>query len=281
MTMRKWTPRTPPTLGTSAAFLACLLLACAGSKPVSDDASAKTALAPSGRLRMALYPGTPTSILDPGTERARGVGYDLGRVLARRASVPFEPVVLPNNAAVLAAVKEGKVDLAFTNATAERARDMDFTPPCLEIELGYLVRRDAPLATPADVDRPGVRVGVTAKSSSDVALTRDLKHATVVRAATLDAGSAMLAAGAIDAYATNKATLFEMGEKVAGSRVLDGRWGVERMALAVPKGRPAALSSASAFVEAAKRDGVVNEAIARAGLRGAIPAPAAPGHQGP
>ncbi len=281
MTMRSSIAPTPRALGTGAALLAFLLLACAGGKPVPDAASAKRALAPSGRLRMALYPGTPTSILDPGTERARGVGYDLGRALAERAGVPFEPVVLPNNAAVLAAVKEGQVDLAFTNATAERAREMDFTPPCLEIELGYLVRKDAPIATLAEVDRPGVRVGVTAKSSSDAALTRDLKHATVVRAATLDAGSAMLAAGAIDAYATNKATLFEMGEKVAGSHVLEARWGVERMALAVPKGRAAALSSASAFVEAAKRDGVVKGAIERSGLRGAIVAPAAPGHPGP
>lgn len=246
--------------------------ACAGSRPI-PDAGIREALAPSGKLRMGLYPGTPTSVLDAGSERARGVGYNLGRALAQRLGVPFEPVVLASNADVLAALKRGQVDLAFTNATPERARDMDFTPACLEIELGYLVRRGSPIATLAGIDRPGVRVGVTAKSSSDAALTRDLKLALVVRAATLDAGATMLGASEIDAYATNKPTLFEM-DKLPGSRVLGERWGVERMALALPKERDAGLPYARAFVEVARSEGLVKAAIDRAGLRGAIAAPA-------
>ena len=39
----------------------------------------------------------------------------------------------------------GAIDVVFTNATAARANDMDFGPPYLEIELGYLVPPDSPL----------------------------------------------------------------------------------------------------------------------------------------
>jgi hypothetical protein len=43
------------------------------------------------------------------------------------------------NAEVLDAVKMDKVDVAFTIASAARAKDMDLTPPYLDIELGYLL----------------------------------------------------------------------------------------------------------------------------------------------
>jgi polar amino acid transport system substrate-binding protein len=88
------------------------------------ELDAPRAIVPAGRLRMELYPGTPTSLLvDAGGADPRGVGHDLGLELARRLGVPFEPVVLANNAEVLAAMKAGRVDLAFTNATPARAGD--------------------------------------------------------------------------------------------------------------------------------------------------------------
>jgi polar amino acid transport system substrate-binding protein len=177
--------------------------------------------------------------------------------------------VFAKNAEVLAAVKSGEVDVAFTNATLVRARDMDFGPPFLEIELGYLVPRGSALTTPAEVDAPGLRVGVTAGSSSDAALSRDFKHAQIIRAATFDVAIEMMSAGAINAYATNKAALYEIAEKLPGSKVLEGRWGIERHAIAIPKGREQAIAFIRQFTNEMKSEGVVGAAIARAGLRGA------------
>jgi polar amino acid transport system substrate-binding protein len=171
---------------------------------------------------------------------------------------------------VLEAVKTGRVDMAFTDATAARAKDMDFGPPCLEIELGYLVRKGSPVSTVADVDKQGVRVGVAKGSSSDSVLSRDLKSAEVVRADTVGSAAEMMAAGQLDAFATNKATLFEMAEKLLGSTVLDGRWGVERFAIGIPKGRDQGRAFVEKFTEDAKSQGLVRAAIARAGLRGAM-----------
>lgn len=258
--------------GLGLLLAACLVTASATQWPQAEP-SVRQVLAPSGQLRVGLYPGTPTSILpDAGPGGARGVGHDLGREFARRLGIPFEPVIFPSNAALLEALKAGRVDVGFTNASTQRALDFDFTQPYLEIELGYLVRPGSDIATPAEVDRPGVRVGVTAKSSSDATLSRDLKQTSIVRAATVKAGQGLLAAGEIDVYATNKSTLFEMSEQLPGSRVLTGRWGVERHALALPKGREAGLPYARRFIDAAVAEGLVAAAVARAGLRGTVEA---------
>lgn len=264
--------RTRCSIVPMIAMAAFLLVGCA-TPAVAPGADVRQVLAPTGKLRAGLYPGTPTSIIgDPASGEAKGVGYDLGKELARRLGVPYEPVVFSKNAEVLEAVKAGHVDVAFTNATAARAKDMDFTAPYLEIELGYLVRAGSPIAALAAVDTSGVRVGVTQGSTSDGRLSRELKHAVVVRAPTVKSGTEMLSRRQIDVFATNKATLFEMSDELPGARVLEGRWGVEQHAIAIPKGRDSGLPYVRRFAEDMKSEGVVGSAVARAGLRGVVAA---------
>ena len=258
-----------PSFVRCLALLALALAVTTGSA-LAADPEPKQILAPTGKLRAGLYPGTPTSIL-PGAE-PRGIGYELGKELAKRLGVPYEPVVFSKNAEVLDAVKNAKVDAVFTNASAARAKEMDFGPAYLEIELGYLVPKASPIAALADVDVAGRRIGVTQGSTSDATLSRDLKNAAVVRAVTIGTAIEMLSDGRMDAFATNKATLFEMAEKLPGSKILDGRWGVERHAIAIPKGREAGLPFVRKFTDDVKADGLVAAAIARAGLRGAMTA---------
>ena len=261
-----------------AALFALLLLSpaltgCATPAP-GPSAQVRQIMAPTGKLRVALYVGTPTSVLSDSDRR--GVGYDIGQELARRLKVPFQPMILAKNADVQAAMKASNADLAFTNASPERARDMDFTQTHLAIELGYLAGPKTMVKSIAEVDRPGVRVGVTAGSSSLGTLTALYKNAKIIQTTTLDDGVTMLAAGTLDLYATNKANLFAMGDKLPGSHVLEGSWGVERHAMAIPKGREAALPYARAFVADVVASGRVKTATARAGLRGAIEEKPAP-----
>ncbi len=229
------------------------------------------ALAPTGKLRVGLYPGTPTSIVgDAASANAKGVGFDLGRELALRAGVPFEPVVFTKNAEVLAAAKSGSVDMVFTNATPARRDDLDFSPTVLQVEQGYLVPAGSTIRTLDEIDRPGTRVGVSEGSTSEATLARALRNASVVRTPSLKAAIDMLATGKLGAFATNKATLFDMSDELPGSRVLDGRWGLESFAIGIPKGREIALPFVTSFVGEAKSDGTVARAVKRAGLRGAV-----------
>lgn len=237
----------------------------------ASDVDVKKVLAPTGTLRAALYPGTPTSILDPKETEPRGVGYELGKELARQLGVPYEPVIYAQNADVQEAIKTGKADVAFTNASPARQKDMDFGPTHLSIELSYLVQANSKITAAGDVDQTGFRVGVAAGSTSEGRLSHQLKNAEVVRAITNQDGAEMLVSGKIDAYATNKATLFALAAKVPGTKVLPDRWGEEKHAIGIPKGREAGAPFIKAFTEDVLKRGLVQAAMDRAGLRGALP----------
>jgi polar amino acid transport system substrate-binding protein len=72
----------------------------------------------------------------------------------------------------------------------------------------------------------------------------------------------------LDLFATNKPTLYEMSDRMAGSRVLDDRWGVEHIAVAIPRGREAAIEYLRRFVEEARASGLLSRAVEHAGLSG-------------
>jgi polar amino acid transport system substrate-binding protein len=257
-------------VATFAASIASMLDGCSTQPTISS--SDRASLAPTGSLRVGVYSGSPSSIVvDQATGDARGVGYDLGRALAQRLGVPFKPVVFSNNGLALAAVKNGDVDVVFTNASPARARDMNFTPPFMDVEKSFLVVAGSPLTLLDDMKRPGLRVGVSDGSSTASELIIEYPTATLVATPTLKAAIAMLADGKLDAFATNDAILYEMSDSLPGSRVLRGSWGMEHFAAGIPKGRDG-LAVVTAFIEDAKRDGTVEKAVKRAGLRGSVPA---------
>jgi len=203
----------------------------------------------------------------------KGVGFDLGKELARRLGVPFEPVLYPSVGALLESGKSGAWDVAFIGFSPARAKEWDFTALHLEIEFGYLIPAGSSIATMADVDRPGIRVAVQEKSQPDIFLSRTLKNAVVVRATSLAGTLEMLKSGRADVIFNIKPSLFEISNQLPGSRVLDGRPGIDPHAMAMPKGRDLGVAYARQFIEDAKSEGLVKAAIERAGLRGVVVAP--------
>ena len=87
-------------------------------------------------------------------------------------------------------------------------------------------------------------------------------------APSLEVAAEALQRARIDAFATNKGVLFELADRLPGARVLDGRWGTESLALAVPKGREAGKAWLVEFVTRMRQEGFVQRAAQRAGLRG-------------
>jgi polar amino acid transport system substrate-binding protein len=139
----------------------------------------------------------------------------------------------------------------------------------LRVELGYLVPAGSPIRSFAEVDQPGVKIGVSEGSSTLAALPRLLKSATLAPVPSMAAAAQQLNAKGLDAFATNKGILFELSDQVPGSRVLDGRWGVENIAIAVPKGRQAAQPFLRALRRRCATPGELQNMMDRAGLRGA------------
>ena len=260
-----------------SALVAATLVAGCGTMVTAPASTADSvtgaALAPKGVLRVGVYSGSPTSlVVDAKTGAKVGIAHDLGIKLANDLGVPFELVEFRRVAEVIEALKEGRVDFTFTNATAARARDVDFTAPMLSVELGYIVPNGSPIVTVADIDRPGNRVGVSEGSSSQGTLSKAYKNATLIPAPSLKNAGEMLASRRLDAFATNKAVLYELKDLVPGTRILEGRWGEEHMAIAIPKGRDAGMTYLRKFAADAKANGSFKSIVGKSGLRGAMAA---------
>ena len=264
MRMRAW---------LSAGVLGLFIAGCAGMQTAAPPAT-KAAVAPTGKLRVAFLSAPLYAIKDPATGELKGVAVDLGKELARRLGVPFEPMVYAGVPALVGGAKSGEWDIVLLGTSAERAEAIDFAAPFMELEHGYLVRAGVPIATPSDVDQPGIRVGVLESAVADAHLSRTLKNATLVRSRSVAELFALMGAGQAEVIATGTPGLFAVAAMHPGSRVLDGRIFVEPIGMGVPKGRHAAAALyVGKFVEEAKEAGLVRSAIERAGLRGVVVAP--------
>lgn len=256
--------------GLMFAVLGVALVGCAGMQagPTGDE---KQSLAPNGKIRVGLNKGAPVSYLPGSTpEDSRGVGYEILRELSRQLEVPMEPVVYTSPGAVVGGAKNGEWDIAVLAVNPERAKLMDFTRPFVIVEHGFLVPAGSPIKSMDDVDKPGVLIGVPDGGSIIKVLEGRLKHATLVKAKGLAKGLEMIKAGEVDAFAANKANLYELSDKLPDSAVLAGRVAVDEISIVVPKGREAGLQYAQRFLDDVKKSGLVQAAVKRAGLRGTV-----------
>ena len=255
------------------AILGLLLTGCAGiSKAPTPEA--RQALAPTGKLRVGLQQGNPLNVIrDSASGEMNGVAFDLGKELARRMGVPFEPVLYPSVGALLDSGKSGAWDVAFVGFSPARAKEWDFSALHLEVEFGYLIPGGSSISTMADVDQSGIRVAVQEKSGPDSFFSRTLKNAAVIRASSNPGALEALKSGRAEVMGSIKPILFEMSNQLLGSRVLDGRPGIDPHAMAIPKGRELGVAYAHRFIEEAKSEGLVKAAIEKAALRGVIVAP--------
>jgi len=233
-------------------------------------------LAPTGKLRAAInYGNFILATKDKATGESRGAAIDLTTEIARQLGVPVELVAYDSVAVMGDAAPTGVWDIAFLGSDPVREKIMSFTAAYLEIEATYLVPGASPLRTAAEVDRAGVRVAAPARANYELYLQRNLKHARLVSTPSAEAAFEQLAAGKVDALAGLTQALLGLQSRLAGSRLVEGRFMGVQQSIAVPKGKDAGLACLRQVVEDAKRSGLVARAIERTGARGVRVAPPA------
>jgi polar amino acid transport system substrate-binding protein len=256
--------------GTATAF------AQAGSSMTKVTPDVVQSLAPTGKLRAAINFGNGVlAQKDPSTGEPRGVSADLSKELAKRLGVPVEFVTFEAAGKVFEALKAGAWDVAFLAVEPVRAAEIDFSPPYVLIEGTYMVPKDSPLKAVEDVDRAGVRIAVGRASAYDLYLTRTIKNATLVRAAT-GGGKAMIDlfnADKLEAVAGVKQPLVEYARTDPNVRVMDGRFMVIQQAMGTPKGRDAGARYLRMFIEEMKASGFVADGLKRSNQPDAVVAP--------
>ena len=244
-------------------------------------ASAQTAVAPevvkdfapTGKLRAAI--NLSNSVLaqkDAAGGPPKGITVDLARELGKRIGVPVELVTFDAAGKVFEAAKAGAWDIAFIAIEPVRAGEIDFTAPYVIIEGVYMVPVGSPLKAVADVDREGVRIGVNKGSAYDLFLTRTLKQAKLVRAAS---GIGVFIAEKLEAAAGVKQPMVAYAKTNPDVRIMDGRFMEIRQAMGTPKGRPGAARYLRGFVEEMKASGFVAAALKRSNQPDAAVAPPA------
>src|SRR5205814_1007198 len=121
----------------------------------------------------------------------------------------------------------------------------------------YLVPAASPIRALADVDRPGVRIGVGTADAADLFLTRTIKQAELKRgeARTIEALVQVMTSGEIDAYAGNRQRLLEAQAKLPNTRLLADNFLAVEQAIIVAKGNPARLAIVDRFLDEMRASG--------------------------
>jgi len=253
---------------SAAVAVLVLVAACAGS--------ADRSLAPAGTLRAVFLRSNPVQgSIDAKTGEARGPAAEISQALAKRLGVPVDVRGVAGPGAVIAAMRKGEADIGFLAFDPARAAEVDYSIQYALVQATYIALAASPLRTTADVDRPGVRIGVAGDDSSALFLSRTLKSATLVHnpGGNVDKAVQMLRAGEIDVYGANRQRLNEAAKRIPDLRLFpDNFYGVGQ-AVVVAKGNGALLAEVNRTIAEAKASGLIAGAIARAGLAGVDVAP--------
>jgi polar amino acid transport system substrate-binding protein len=233
-------------------------------------------LVQAGKIRIGVHSVMYTNDRQTGELKPTSTGIillDIARTLGARMGVEILPVGFPTVPEMLKCVTDGACDMGFMGPDPSRL-GVEFSPPILQLDYAVLVPAGSSIQQLADVDKPGIRVAAVRDHASTLTLSRMLKHAQLVYAATPDSTFQLLQSGNADAFASIRAVLLGYSQKLPGSRVLNDSYGANLLGMVVSKGQAGRLAYVSEFIEHAKTSGLVLQAIERAGIPGHQVAPA-------
>jgi polar amino acid transport system substrate-binding protein len=230
-------------------------------------------MAPTGTLRVALNMINFLLISGKNPEGVPvGVAPDLARTIADRIGVPLKLIQYGSPGELADDANKNVWDIGLIGAEPVRAQKIDFSTAYVEIEATYLVPAGSSLKHASEVDRPGNRIAVSARSAYDLWLTRNIQHAQLLHAEGFEATFALFVEQKLEAMAALKPGLLGDVERLPGSRILEGNFTTVQQSIGVPKGRLAAAAYLQAFVNEIKT-GLVAQLIAKHNVKGLSVAP--------
>lgn len=233
------------------------------------------ALTPTGKLRVGVNLGNFLLVQRNADGSIRGIVPDLAQELAKRLGVQAELRQYEKVGEVADGARKGEWDVAFIGAEPQRAAEIDFTAPYVEIEANYLVPAGSPIQSIAEVDRKGVRIAVAARSAYHLWLERNIKQAELAVGDSIQGSYDRFVNEKLEVLAGLKPRLMQDAAKLAGSRILPGRFTSVQQAIGTPKGRPEGAAYLRTFAEDVKASGLVAQLIERHGIKGLTVAAAA------
>ncbi len=239
--------------------------------PVTPSPQIIAELAPTGVLRAAINMGnfllvtgkTPSG--DPS-----GVSADIAAAIAARLGVPVKYVPYARPGEMADDAGKGLWDIGNIGAEPQRAAVINFTAAYCEIEATYLVPAGSPIRGVGEVDQPGKRCAVTARSAYGLWLENNFKKGELLQFNSADEAIKAFTDQQMDAYAGLRPGLIDVAAKLPGSRILDGQFTAVQQAVGTPKKNAAGFAFLRDFIEEAKKSGIVASLIERHGVTGRL-----------
>lgn len=204
-----------------------------------------------------------------------GVSPDMAAECARRLGVKLQLIAFKSPGELGDQAENNVWDIGNIGAEPQRARTIAFSAAYCEIESTYLVPAGSAIQSIADVDKPGIRISTTGRSAYGLWLENNIKHAKLVLSDTIDGSFEAFVGQKLEVLAGLKPRLIDDVKKLAGARILDGQFSAVQQAMGTPKKNVAAAKWLAAFVEDAKRSGLVQSFIDKHGVKGLSVAPLA------
>lgn len=233
-------------------------------------------LAPHGVLRAGI--NMSNFLLVTGRSAAgdpEGVAPDMAAAIAAALGVPVKYVPFKTPGELGDQAGKNVWDIGLIGAEPQRAEKIAFTAAYVEIEATYMVPPGSGITSIGEVDRKGVRIAVSARSAYGLWLENNIKNATLMPIAGLDAAFNKFADEKLDVLAGLRPGLLKDIQKMPGARILDGKFSAVQQAVGTAKANKTGAEFLSGFVEEAKKSGLVGQLIRRHNVKGLSVAPPA------
>jgi len=241
---------------------------------MSDKARAE--LAPTGVLRAGI--NLSNFLLVTGRSASgdpEGVSPDMAKAIAAAIGVPVQLVPFKSPGELADQAEKNIWDIGNIGAEPQRAATISFTAAYCEIEATYMVPAGSPIKSIAEVDRKGVKIVTSARSAYGLWLENNIKNAELIQIAGLDGAFNKFKDDKIDVLAGLRPGLLKDIQKMPGATILDGKFSAVQQAVGTPKKNTEGAKFLSAFVEEAKRSGLVARLIEKHKVKGLSVAPLA------
>ncbi len=233
--------------------------------------SGATDLVRAGAIRVGLF--LPQYAVDAASGEVKGIGtgmlaIELMQVIAVRLGIAAHVVQYPAPNAAITGLKADTCDVVFLGIAPSRAAEVDFAPAIFQFDYSFLLPPGSAITSVSGADQKDIRIGIVDGHASALALRAIIKHAQLTGAELPEETFALLKQGKVDALAFPRDHVLEFASRMPGSRVLAKGYGINRVAMAVRKGRAGLLAWCSEFSREVLASGAVQAIIDREALPG-------------
>jgi cyclohexadienyl dehydratase len=213
----------------------------------------------SRKLRVCQFPlYYSISFRNPKTGVIEGIDADLAKELAKDLDAQLE-IVESAFGTFIADLQANKCDIGMfaLGASLKRAQAVEFSKPYLITNVYAVTRKDGPIKSWADVDKPGVKAAVTLGSFIEPFMKGYLKQAELISVAPPNTREGELVAGRVDVIMTDFPTAVKVTDEYDWALSIEPpeKLAVTPYAYAVPQGDQVWLNFINLFIDTIKLDG--------------------------